>query len=366
MQLEKIDILNFKNIPEAKLDFSPRVNCLLGLNGMGKSNLLEAIHFASLLRGFRSLSDNEYIRHGAEIAIVRADYLRDGGERDSLSAGLAAGKRKQLKCNGKSYPRLSDHIGRFPIVAITPQDSRLIQGSGEERRRLADMVISQPDPIYMAAVADCRKALDARNRMLRSGMSDPILFESVERPLCAASRTIHARRKEWAEKIVPGFSSRYSSITGGSEMASLRYVSPLDNADPQEILDKNRQRDAILGHTSSGIHRDDFEMLIDGYSVRQLGSQGQEKSFGIALRLAVFDYLREATSLTPLLLLDDLFDKLDASRVSRIIEMVVSDPSFGQIFVTDTDRTHLHEILPSGSSGLLLQADSGHFSPEKL
>lgn len=363
MILEKAQIINFKNIGEASLDFSPSLNCIIGSNGMGKSNLLEAISFVSFLRGFRTIPDSEFMRHGSDMMIIRADYLRDDGSRDSLSAGMATGKRKSIRCNGKAYQRLTDHIGRFPVVTVTPQDSRLVQGAGDERRRLMDIVISQTDPLYLASLVKYRKAIESRNRMLRSGIHDNLLFESVEKPLCEAASDIFEARKRWVEEISPVFAARYSEIAGGSEEASLDYSSRLAESTPADLLNQTRAKDAVLGYTSSGPHRDDLEMLVDGYSVRKLGSQGQEKTFTTSLRLAIFDYLSRNTGLKPLLLLDDIFDKLDANRVESIINLVATDERFGQIFVTDTNLSHIDEIIPRSSAPLILKAENGAFTP---
>jgi len=364
MILEQAQIMNFKNIEEASISFSPTLNCIIGSNGMGKSNLLEALNFICLLRGFRNLPDNEFIRHGADMMLIRADFTRDDGSHDALSAGLTAGHRKNIRCNGKPYQRLTEHIGRFPVVTITPQDSRLIQGSGEDRRKLLDIVISQTDHPYLSTLVKYRKALESRNRMLRSGIRDRLLFESVEKPLCEAADLISATRAKWVQEIAPVFSSRYAAIAGPGEEASISYRSRLTQTSMAQIIEETRAKDTILGYTSHGIHRDDLEMEVRGYSVRNLGSQGQEKTYTSSLRLAIFDYLKQHTGLTPLLLLDDIFDKLDTGRVERILNLVVNDPAFGQIFVTDTNRHHLDEIIPRSSNPLLLHAHDGTFTPE--
>ncbi len=363
MILKNIDILNFKNIAEACLEFSPGVNCLLGMNGMGKSNLLEAIHFISMARPMNPLPDNALVRHGQELMLVKGTFSSEAGSDDAIACGFSRGKGKSLKRNGKEYRRISEHIGRYPIVTVTPGDSLIITGPGEERRKLMDMVISQAHPDYLANLIRYARALETRNKMLRSGMRDPLLFESVESGMIEAAEEIYTRRKEWVELLAPKIAEYYARLSGDREKTSIAYRSQLDGVGMKAVLDERREKDAVLGYTSGGIHRDDLETGLDGYSLRRLGSQGQVKTFTIALRLAIFEYLREAGGTTPLLLLDDIFDKLDAQRVEKIMQEVTTSPVFGQIFITDTNRKHLDDII-AGVSGprALINVSNGQFS----
>ena len=362
MQLNKIDILNFKNIPEARLEFSPGVNCLLGMNGMGKSNLLEAVYFLSMSRPLHSMPESALVRHGQDMMMVKGDYLTDIGGDENVSCGIVKGKGKTLKRNGKEYARISEHIGKFPIVSVLPSDSEIVSGSGENRRRLLDMVISQADPLYLAQLIKYNRSLESRNRMLRAGVRDALLFESIESGLCAAAAEIHSSRREWTEKIRPVFERYYSLISGDAEKASIKYKSVLNHADMQSVLNNSRQKDVVLGYTSQGIHRDDLQTGLGDYSMRRLGSQGQVKSFTIALKFAIFDYLRQTGGQTPILLLDDIFDKLDSNRVGRIMEAVSGGESFGQIFITDTNREHLDETISSiRSESRLFEVKEGEF-----
>lgn len=363
MILEKLQAVNFKNIRATLLEFSPGINCFLGRNGMGKSNLLEAIHFLSLARGLRTLPDSELITHSEKLMLLRGDYLRDDGTKDEISVGLTRGKRKILRCNGKEYPRLADHIGRFPVVVTEPRDTNLVSGAADGRRRLLDIVISQADKVYLGALMRYNKALDSRNRMLKSGMKDSLLFESVEQPLAEASAIIHNVRKDWVERSIPLFSTYYSRISGQSESAAISYKSALNDEPLTAILERARQKDAILGFTSSGVHRDDIEITLDGYDARRLGSQGQIKSLTLALKFAIYDWLCTTGGETPLLLLDDIFDKLDSRRVGNIMEIVSTSPLFAQIFVTDTNRQHLDEIVSQMPSGCLTEVFAGEFTP---
>lgn len=363
MILDRIEILDFKNIADAAIDFSPGVNCLLGMNGQGKSNLLEAIHFASFARASSSIPDSALVRHGRPFAIVKADYTSDSGSVDHIACGITPGKGKSLKLNGKEYQRISDHIGRFPLVSVAPADSRIVEGAAEERRRLMDMVIAQAEGGYLGQLIRYNKALDSRNRMLRSGIKDPLLFESVEETMHVSARAVCETRAEWTRRISPLFAAYYEAVGGSAEKAGIAYRSQLLEAPLPELLRQTRQKDIILGYTSRGIHRDDLEMTLDGYSARRLGSQGQLKTFTIALRFAIFDFLKQAGARTPVLLLDDIFDKLDSDRVGRIMGLVSSNPTFGQIFITDTNRKHLDEILREiEGPRLMLEVADGTFT----
>ena len=364
MILKNIDILNFKNIASAEIQFSPGVNCLLGMNGMGKSNLLEAIHFLSMGRPMNPLPDGALVRHGEEMLLVKGSFLTDSALTDTIACGFTKGKPKSLKRNGKEYRRLSEHIGRYPVVSVTPDDSEIIRGPGEERRRLMDTVISQAHPDYLTALIRYNRALENRNKMLKAGMSDPLLFESIEAGMEEAAAFIHAFRREWVEKLAPKVELCYARLSGEREAVSITYASRLNEQRLGDLFNERRARDLALGYTSAGIHRDDLETSLEGFSLRKLGSQGQVKTFTIALKLAVFDYLKETGGTTPLLLLDDIFDKLDASRVENIMHEVSASDTFGQIFITDTNRKHLDDII-AGIEGpyALINVADGEFSP---
>lgn len=361
--LERIDILNFKNIAECSLGFSAGVNCLLGRNGMGKSNLLEAIHFLSMARPLRSVPESSLVRHGEEMLMVKGNYVSDRGSDESISCGIVRGKGKTLRCNDKEYDRISEHIGKFPIVAVTPSDSELVSGSGEVRRKLMDVVISQADPVYLTRLIRYSKGLESRNKMLRAGVHDRLLYESIEQGMEEAASAIHRARREWVQEILPDFKRYYSRISGDAETASLYYKSVLNDRSLREVLDAERARDLALGFTSAGVHRDDLSTRLGDYSMRRLGSQGQVKTFTIALKMSIYDYLRRKGGETPILLLDDIFDKLDSSRVARIIAEVSGADNFRQIFITDTNREHLDETLQAiKSESKLFEVKDGNFT----
>ena len=323
MKLNSISILNYKNIGEATLTFSPKVNCLIGNNGMGKTNILDAIYYLSFCKSSTGQTDASVITHDADFMMLQGKYTRHDADED-VSMGMQRGKRKTVRRGGKEYKRLSQHIGLLPLVMVSPADWDLIRGAGEERRRLMDMIISQGDKEYLAAVIAYTKA--------------------VEHQMATHATYIHAARKRWIEAFEPIFMRYYNAIAGDGECVRMLYKSHLNEGSMLEHLNATRERDFIIGYTTRGVHRDDIELLLGEHSMRKTGSQGQCKTYTIALRLAQFEFLKEHTALTPILLLDDIFDKLDASRVESIIE-VVSDERFGQIFITDTNRTHLDEIV---------------------
>ncbi|MBO5457008.1 MAG: DNA replication/repair protein RecF [Muribaculaceae bacterium] len=365
MLLKQLSLTNFKNIADAGLEFSEKVNCFLGNNGMGKSNLLDAIYFLSFCKSFSRVNDRMLIRRGEDFSIVRGDYIRKGVD-EELMLGLSSSKRKTLKRGGKEYDRLSSHIGSFPLVMVAPQDIDLIRESGEERRHWMDVVISQSDAVYLDNLIRYTRALEQRNRLLREGCVDPNLYGAVEIMLDMSGSYIHDVRAAWIEKLSVIFDRYYTAIAGVSgEHVSLAYQSQLnrENTGMQTLLDEARRHDEIVKHTSVGIHRDDIDMQLDGMPMRRTGSQGQCKTFTIALRMAQYEFLHSSTGMRPLLLLDDIFDKLDATRVERIMELVTDD-SFGQIFITDTNRTHLDEIMSrTGGDYRLWNVENGCFTP---
>ncbi len=364
MILKEIVLNNFKNIRSAQLQFSPRINCFLGDNGMGKSNLLDAIHFLSFCKSFTGAPDSMLITRGEDFSMIQAQYQRRQSIED-LAVALRPGRAKSFKRSGKEYRRLSEHIGKFPLVLVSPADMDLVAGPPEERRRFLDILISQTDARYLDALIRYNHALEQRNRMLRDQISDPNLYLAVEMMLESSARIIADARRDNLLKLTEIFEPYYAAISGGAEAPSLKYVSHL--SDPSvalsDLLAERRGRDAALHHTSAGVHRDDVEMLLNSLPVRQAASQGQQKSFSIALRLAQYDFLHRACGMAPILLLDDIFDKLDAARVGSIMQ-IVSRPNFGQIFITDTNRKHLDEVMQAAATTdfALWSVSSGTFS----
>ncbi|MCM1293445.1 MAG: DNA replication and repair protein RecF [Bacteroides sp.] len=366
MQIVHLSLTNFKNIAEASLDFSEKINCFLGNNGMGKSNLLDAIHYLSFCKSFSGMTDAMLIRMGEDFLTAKADYVRRDAP-EQLTLGMQRGRRKSLRRGGKEYQRLSEHIGRYPLVMASPQDIDLIQGSGEQRRRWMDMVISQSDHIYLDAVIRYTMLLDQRNRLLRDGATDGTLYEALEAGMEMAAAIITSRRSAWVDTLTGLFARYYSLIASSTEKVEIGYLNSIavdGHASLSDALEASRRRDEILHHTTVGPHRDDITMTLNDMPLRRSGSQGQCKTFTIALRLAQYDFLHKATGLKPLLLLDDIFDKLDADRVERIMNIVTTDGQFGQIFITDTNRKHLDDIISRmpGNFSLWTVAD-GQFTP---
>lgn len=343
MVIKSLAIQNYKNITQASLELSERINSFTGRNGMGKTNVLDAIYYLSVCRSFNGCPDSLVVTYDRPFMLLRGDYLRRG-EPEQITCGLQRGKGKTVRRNGKAYRRISEHIGLLPVVMVSPDDQRLISGGTDERRRFIDLIIAQSDADYLNALIRYNRSLESRNALLRSEVTDHLLYESVEASLAAAASVIYAKRCRWLDDFAPIFSRYYADISGGAEPVTLRLLSHLHEAPMAELLDHYRNRDLMLGHTSVGCHRDDLELDLNGHSMRKVGSQGQCKTFTAALRLAQFAFLKRQADITPILLLDDIFDKLDASRVANIINVVAGE-EFGQIIITDTDRTYIDELI---------------------
>lgn len=344
MILERLSILNYKNIEQAEIGLSPKINCFLGSNGMGKTNLLDAIYYLSFCKSHNNPIDSQNIRHDADFAVIQGWYQLDG-KPEEFFCSLRRRLKKQFKRNKKEYERLSDHIGLLPLVMVSPADTELINGGSDERRKFIDMVLSQFDKEYLHALIRYNKALQQRNAMLKSeGKIDDTLLDLWDDQLSDEGAVIHKKRKDFIDQFIPTFQKFYDFICHSNEKVELKYESHFEKGDFSGQLKQRREKDKILGYTSAGIHKDDLDMQMDGYSIKRVGSQGQNKTYVVALKFAQFDFLRQIGSTTPVLLLDDIFDKLDSSRVEQIMNLVL-DKDFGQIFITDTNREHLDEIL---------------------
>ena len=346
MILEKLTILNYKNIGEVTLDFSPKVNCFIGHNGVGKTNVLDAIHYLSFCRSSISNTDSQVIRHGEEFFMLEGRYATDEGEPEIVYCGMKRGTKKHFKRNGKEYRRLSEHIGLIPIVMVAPADNMIIDGQSEERRRLMDMVISQFDHAYIDHLSRYTKALQQRNSLLRQDEEpDASLLDVLEEQMGYEGECVFAAREAFVNELIPVFQRYYEAISGGREEVGISYESHCRRGPLCEVIRRDRFKDRAVGYSLHGVHRDDLLFTLGSHQMKREGSQGQTKTFAVALKLAKLDCLkRTASRTTPLLLLDDIFDKLDSDRVERIVE-IVSASGFGQIFVTDTNRDHLDKIL---------------------
>ena len=357
MRLNSISILNYKNIREAELFFSHNINCFIGNNGMGKTNILDAIYFLSFCKSHSNSIDSQNILHGAEFSLLQGRYTL-GEQTEDIYCGMKLRQKKQFKRNKKEYERLSDHIGLLPLVLVSPDDSELIQGGSEERRKFIDGVISQYNKIYLNNLLQYNNALKQRNALLKSEQQiDDSLLDIWEEQMAAFGNYIYEQRKQFIDEFIPIFQNFYSYISVGNEQISLSYHSQHHDQDIKSKMLTTRDRDRILGYSTQGIHKDDLEMLLGSYPIKRVGSQGQNKTYLISLKLAQFDFLKRTHNLSPLLLLDDIFDKLDSIRVKKIIELVSGD-TFGQIFITDTNREHLDLLL------LQLEQDATIFTVE--
>ncbi|MBR6827107.1 MAG: DNA replication/repair protein RecF [Prevotella sp.] len=345
MNLEKLSLINYKNISEATLILSPKMNCFIGHNGAGKTNVLDAIYYLSFCHSASNPIDNQVIRHNQEFMMLEGWYSDDL----TITCGMKRGQKKHFKRNKKEYKRLSEHIGLIPIVMISPADTYLIDGGSEERRRLMDVVIAQMDRTYMDVLNRYNKALQQRNTLLKQDNEPDIDILSIwEEQMAGAGEAIFRQRSQLALQLTPLFQQYYERISGGHEQVSLHYVSHCQRGPLLEIIQRDRMKDRAVGYSLHGTHRDDLEIMIDGHQMKREGSQGQQKTFVIALKLAQFEMLRQAMSTVPILLLDDIFDKLDSQRVEQIVNLV-SGEDFGQIFITDTNRKHLDQILAASA-----------------
>ncbi|MBR2638262.1 MAG: DNA replication and repair protein RecF [Bacteroidaceae bacterium] len=345
MLLDSISVLNYRNLADVSLSLSGKINCFIGCNGMGKTNLLDAIYYLSFCKSAISAVDSSNIKHDNPFFLIQGNYLSDSGIAAEISCGLKRGDKKQIKKNKKSYDRFSDHIGSIPLVMVSPADNELIAGGSDGRRRFMDVVISQYNREYLSALIRYNRALQQRNAMLRSEvMPDSEMLSLIEDMMVAEAQRLFEGRKSFVEELIPIFEEFHSYITGGEEKVSLCYRSDVADKDLSQLLYNSRLDDRRLGHTTKGAHRDELIMQLDGYPIKKEGSQGQNKSYLVSLKLAQFDFLRRKGGETPLLLLDDIFDKLDSSRVEKIISLVAGD-RFGQIFITDVNREHIDGIL---------------------
>ena len=364
MILNRLSIFNYKNISSAELDFVPKLNCLVGMNGEGKTNVLDVIHFLSLAKSSTTSMDSQAIMHGQELMSIQGEYEHEDGTHETIHCGLKKGQKKVLRRGKKAYRRIADHIGLIPLIMVSPADQWLIAGGSEERRHFLDIVISQYNQTYLDALVRYNKALQQRNTLLKQEEEpDNELMALLEEEMARVGTYIYEERKRYVELFIPTFQSFYSLISQEKEQVSLTYSSNGERGDLLEVIRRDRAKDRAVGYSLHGTHRDDLQMMLGGFPIKREGSQGQNKTFLIALKLAQFDFLKQTGSHTsPLLLLDDIFDKLDATRVQQIIKLVSGD-HFGQIFLTDTNREHLDHILSTTTSSYrLFQVKGGNIT----
>jgi DNA replication and repair protein RecF len=369
MLLKELNILNYKNIREATLVFSDKINAFIGLNGQGKTNILDAIYYLSFTKSAYNAIDSQNIHHDEEMAMVQGKYLILGNE-ETISCGLKKGVKKQFRRGKNDYKRLLDHIGLIPLVMVCPQDSELVLDGSDERRKFMDGVIAQYSKSYLEHLTQYNTLLKQRNALLKQYAEQPeqlpdTLMEVLEHQMVSYAMPIYQARVQFIEQFVPYFQQVYSAISDDKEEVSLIYQSQLHERDLLEALARTRSRDLILGWTSQGIHKDELDMMLGEYPLKRVGSQGQQKTYLLAMKLGQALYLKAEHILNtpPILLLDDIFDKLDSERVERIIQLV-KDERFGQIFITDTDRQHLTQILNKEQfNAKLFHVDNGEVKP---
>ncbi|MBN1821177.1 MAG: DNA replication/repair protein RecF [Prolixibacteraceae bacterium] len=352
MHIQDLSVVNYKNLTEANLRFSAKLNCFIGDNGAGKTNLLDSVYYLSFCKSFFSPADLLNIKHEENFFMLKGKYMRLESE-ESIHCSLQKGNKKQFKRNSKTYTKLADHIGLIPLVMISPSDSALIRGGSDERRKFTDGVISQFNHEYLNNLLSYNRALVQRNILLKqfaSGKSfDPEILDVWDLQLIDYGKRIHEERKKFIEKLIPVFQRYYSLISMGNEQVGLVHQSDYYEGDFETVFKNAVSRDRMLQYTSIGIHKEDLLLNIGDYPIRKLGSQGQIKTYLVALKLAQFEFLKEISGIKPILLLDDIFDKLDKNRVEEIIKLVSND-HFGQIFITDTNREHLDGIIKSAGA----------------
>ena len=358
MYLKKLVLINFKNIAQAEITLSERLNCFVGDNGAGKTNVLDAVYYLSMSKSALSMTDGQSVRHGEDFFVVEGTYAGDSGSNDTVNCSFLRRSGKVLKLNGKEYDRMADHVGRFPVVMVSPQDSVLITDAAEERRRYLNAFLSQLDRDYLASLMRYNAVLAERNRFLKSS-SDEQMLQIYDMQLADHAARIYERRRDIIERMRPLVAEFYRQLSDDREQVEIEYRSELASASMGELLLASRERDIVNGFTTSGVHRDDMSLRIGGYPLRKYGSQGQQKSFLMSLKLAQYRILAEVCGERPLLLLDDLFDKLDTSRVENLLSLVAGD-GFGQIFITDCNRSRLETILSrAGEKYALFTVEGG-------
>lgn len=347
MFLRNLSLVNFKNYDQVEIEFSSRINCFVGANGVGKTNILDSIHYLALCKSYFNAVDSQNIKHNADFSVIQGEF-ENNGEQEIIYCGIQKNKQKQFRRNKKEYPRLSEHIGLIPLVMISPADSSLILDGGEERRKFINGVISQYDRLYLNNIMSYNRVLTQRNKFLKDisarNSSDLAMLEVYDDQLCDYGEDIFKKREEFVQELIPVFARFYSYVSGDREEVSLEYRSQLHDDKFSDLLKKNKQKDQILQYTTVGIHRDDLEMNLEGYPLKKVGSQGQQKTYQLALKLGKFEFIRQVSGKVPILLLDDVFDKFDHQRVEQIVRLV-SENDFGQIFITDTDEARLKSIL---------------------
>lgn len=344
MNLKRISVNNFKNIGDAQLEFSRKINCISGNNGEGKTNLLDAIYYLSMTKSFFSSTDAYTFKFGENAAALNGTYVLDDNTEDVISLGVKKDGEKIVKKNSKVYKRISEHIGRYPIVMVSPADTVLVNGSGEERRKFLTLILSQIDKEYLKMMQQYNQMLLQRNKLLKEDQICWELVETIDFRMSICADYIYRKRCELCRLLEDKVYSYYASLSSGKEQVKLQYISDLHGGNLEGLLFEDRNKDAALKFTSRGVHKDDIEFTLNDMPLKKCGSQGQQKSFLIALKLAQFDIMKQLHGVAPILLLDDVFDKLDMQRVEYLLSLVAGD-HFGQIFISDSNKVRMASIV---------------------
>lgn len=365
MHLRNIYLNNFRNIKEARLSFSSGINCIAGMNGSGKTNLLDAIYYLSVTKSFFTTADNIVVNHDSIAFSITGEYVREDNTEESIHITFGKNGEKLVKRNDKPYSRMSDHIGLIPVVMVSPYDTSLINDSGEERRRFLNMILSQTDKEYLRRVQSYNQLLVQRNKLLKQNGDNRELLILMSEQMAPHADYIFQKRASFCDDVIPVASDFYSKLSGGNESINIEYKSELQDSTLFDLHKESLDKDLILKHTTAGIHRDDMIFSLDGHQIRRFGSQGQQKSFLISLKLSQYMITKKGAGRKPILLLDDIFDKLDQGRVERLL-LLTAGNDFGQIFITDSNKIRLDDILGRiGGDNSLFLVQNGHLESVK-
>ena len=342
--LEKIVISDFRNIQLQELEFSPNVNCISGNNGEGKTNLLDAIYYLSMTKSAFASSDKYNFRHGTDEFSLSGTYRMENGTSARFAVKMSSKGEKKVRRDDKQYNKVSEHIGVLPVVMVSPADISMVSDSGDERRRFVNSVLSQMDREYMSALQQYNRLLLQRNKMLKEMNPDRSLMEVIDMRMGMLAEPIHQARSRFVKELIPIVSEFYKALSGDSEQVNIEYDTELSKAGLEQLLAASFEKDRVLKYTTSGLQRDDFVFTMNGHPIRRYGSQGQQKSFLVALKFAQYEIMKKNYGFAPVLLLDDVFDKLDMGRISNLLQMVASN-DFGQIFITDSNKVRMSGIV---------------------
>ena len=359
--LKKIAIQDFRNIVFQELSFSPNINCVSGNNGVGKTNLMDAIWYLSMTKSAFSTSDRFNFRHGTEAFAISGTYDMGAGPLARFSVQVNSKGEKKIRRDDKPYPKVSGHIGVLPIVMVSPSDTSLVSESGDDRRRFMNAVLSQMDREYLSSIQQYNRLLVQRNKMLKDGVEDEGLLSVFDERMDLCAQVVFGAREKFVRDLVTILSEYYANLSGGREEVAIGYQSDLRKGSLVDLLKANREKDKVLGYTSVGVQRDDLEFKMDGYPIRRCGSQGQQKSFLVSLKFAQYEIMKRRYGFPPTMLLDDVFDKLDMGRIGNLLGMVAGS-DFGQIFITDSNKVRMSGIVDNLTADrAYFEVDAGEF-----